>query len=70
MGRSDLRGKLNFEDSDRDFFIRAQFSSYFLLNHGQHRASVTRPSTPLCRTYSESPGCEDSPGGIQNIPYL
>ena len=21
-------------------------------------------------TYSEPPGCEDSPGGIQNIPYL
>ena len=37
------------------------------------RPPVTQPktpSTPLCYTYSEPPGCEDSPGGIQNIPYL
>ena len=36
-------------------------------------AAVTWPctiSTPLCHTYSEPSGHEDSPGGTQNIPYL
>ena len=31
---------------------------------------IQTPSTPLCYTYSEPPGHVDSPGGIQNIPYL
>ena len=42
-------------------------------NKGQLRAAVTRLcrlSTPLCHTYSEPSGHEDSPGGTQNIPYL
>ena len=41
--------------------------------NAQLRPPVTQPktpSTPLCHTYSEPLGCEDSPGGIQNIPYL
>ena len=44
----------------------------FFSNEGQLRPPVIRPktpSTPLCHTYSGPPGCEDSPGGIQNIPY-
>ena len=48
-------------------------NTHFFQNEGQLRPPVTRPktpSTPLCYTYSEPPGCEDSPGGIQNIPYL
>ena len=49
--------------------------TYFFLsrNKGQLRAAVSRPCrlpTPLCHTYSEPPGHEDSPGGTQNIPYL
>ena len=46
---------------------------FFFGKWGKLRPAVTRPeipSTPLCHTYSEPPGCEDSPGGIQNIPYL
>ena len=29
-----------------------------------------RSYSQICETYSEPPGCEDSPGGIQNTPYL
>ena len=46
---------------------------FFSRNKGQLRTAVTRPcrlSTPLCHTYSEPSGHEDSPGGTQNIPYL
>ena len=46
---------------------------FFSRNEGQLRAAVTRPCrlpTPLCHTYSEPSGHEDSPGGTQNIPYL
>ena len=42
-------------------------------NMGQLQAAVTGPCrlpTPLCHTYSEPSGHEDSPGGTQNIPYL
>ena len=66
----------------RNFDFRAK-SSRFLLhrlrwfffsrNKGQLRAAVTRPcrlSTPLCHTYSEPSGHEDSPGTTQNITYL
>ena len=55
------------------FFLTPQISFFFFGKEGQLRPPVTRPktpSTPLCYTYSEPPGCEDSPGGIQNIPYL
>ena len=49
--------------------------SYFFLswNKGQLWAALTRPcslSTPLCYTYSEPSGHENSPGDTQNIPYL
>ena len=53
--------------------LRHRKYAFFFLKEGQLRPPVTRPktpSTPLCHTYSEPPGCEDSPGGIQNIPYL
>ena len=56
-----------------EFFWTAHFSCCFFLKEGQLRPPVTRPktpSTPLCYTYSEPPGHVDSPGGIQNIPYL
>ena len=46
---------------------------FFSRNKGQLWAAVTWPcrlSTPLCHTYSEPSGHEDSPGGTQNIPYL
>ena len=55
------------------FFLTAHFSCYFFGKQGQLRPPVTQPktpSTPLCYTYSEPPGHVDSPGGIQNIPYL
>ena len=49
--------------------------TYFFLcwSKGQFWAAVTRPcrlSTPLCHTYSELGGHEDSPSSIYNIPYL
>ena len=46
---------------------------FFFSNKGQLRAAVTQPCrlpTPLCHTYSEPSGHEDSPGSTQNIPYL
>ena len=64
-----LRSKLwpnNFSEHRLSWF-------FFSRNKGQLRAAVTRPcrlSTPLCHTYSEPSGHEDSPGGTQNIPYL
>ena len=42
-------------------------------NKGQLCAAITRPcrlSTPLCHTYSEPPGHEDSPATTFYIPYL
>ena len=74
MARSDL----NLEAQIRrfleiHFFLTPQISFSFFGKQGKLRPPVTRPeitSTPLCYTYSEPPGCEDSPGGIQNIPYL
>ena len=47
--------------------------TFFSQNKGQLWPLVTPPcrlSTPLCHTYSEPSGHEDSPGGTQNIPYL
>merc|ERR1711978_205110 len=55
-------------------FGEHRFRFFFLArNKGQLWADVTRPcrlSTPLCHTYSEPSGHEDSPGGTQNIAYL
>ena len=55
------------------FLLHRLSRFFFSRNKGQLRAAVTRPcrlSTPLCHTYSEPSGHEDSPGGTQNIPYL
>ena len=55
------------------FFDGSFQLQFFFRKQGKLRPPVTQPktpSTPLCHTYSEPPGCEDSPGGIQNIPYL
>ena len=56
------------------------FSTAHNFANGPHFVALTQlrppviqpktPSPPLSHTYSEPPGCEDSPGGIQNIPYL
>ena len=54
-------------------FQHRQRYSFLTWNKGQLWAAVTRPcrlSIPLCHTYSEPSGHEDSPGGTQNIPYL
>ena len=60
---------------DNQHFHFCYFKKLALLsrNKGQLRAAVTWPCrlpTPLCHTYSEPSGHEDSPGGTQNIPYL
>ena len=67
-----IYGKLSqiYEKSTNTHRLRWFF---FSQNKGQLRAAVTRPCrlpTPLCHTYSEPSGHEDSPGGTQNIPYL
>ena len=60
--------------ADRRYFLLHRLRYFFLTwNKGQLWAAVSRPcrlSTPLCHTYSEPSGHEDSPGGTQNIPYI
>ena len=76
MATSDLRLEAQIRKLwEWDFFVTphnfANGPHFFALIH--LRPTVIQPktpSTPLCYTYSEPPGCEDSPGGIQNIPYL
>ena len=73
MATSDLRLEAQIRKLwEWDFFATAKISFFFFGKWGKLRLPVTWPeipSTPLCHTYSEPPGCEDSPGGIQNIPY-
>ena len=52
-------------------FVTPSKVIFFSRNKGQLRAAVTRPCrlpTPLCHTYSEPSGHEDSPGGTKNSP--
>ena len=54
------------------FFVTPFRYFFSSRNKGHFRAAVTWPcrlSTPLCHTYSEPSGHEDSPGGTQKIPY-
>ena len=46
-----------------DFFLKKGSTSVFC-------NSALNTPIPLCHTYSEPSGHEDSPGGTQNIPYL
>ena len=74
MAPSDLRLEAQIRRFwEIHFFWTPQITFLFFGKWGKLRPPVTRPETPstdLSYTYSELPGCEDSPGGIQNIPYL
>ena len=63
--------KWYFENCGRICFSTLHL--HFFWKKGKLRLPLTQPktpSTPLCHTYSEPPGHEDSPGGIQIVPYL
>ena len=51
------------------FVLLGTANTHFFSNEGQHRPPFT-PPTPLCHTYYKPSGHEDSPGSIQNMPYL
>ena len=78
LGRQNAILLQNYEVSQKTsivgdmFFCDSAMLAIFFettVNFGRPLLGLT-PSTPLWHTYSESFGHEDSPGNIQNIPYL